>query len=250
MAVINLAGEVFGNLKVLERVANAKDGSAQWLCECSCGKRRIIYGTALRAGRNKSCGCLAFRFTASNLNKHGMSKSRVYHIWQGMINRCSGKSKGKSRDLYFNKGITVCERWKCFENFLYDMGEPEGRQSIDRIDNTKGYSLENCRWATYKQQANNTNRNIFLEVNGVTLTVAQWADQQGIKANTIIYRIRRGWNAERAVSKNPGNLNQIKKQLRAAMCATCKKFFTPRVSQLKNGGGKFCSRQCIKKSTT
>lgn len=244
MTVKDMLGKRFDHLVVVERFDNAKDGTARWRCVCSCGSERIICGTALRSGRNKSCGCMSPRFTSQVVMQHGMSRSRVYKIWQGMIQRCSEKSKGKTRALYFSKGIKVCDRWKNFEHFLLDMGMPPDGSSIDRIDGSKGYQPDNCRWASSKVQANNASSNLIISANGKTMTAAQWSDETGIKANTIVYRIRRGWEPERAISSNPGNLNSIRKMKREAECKTCGAIFVPRIQQVKNGGGKFCSQKC------
>jgi hypothetical protein len=150
MALKDMTGSVFGALTVTGRESNLSDGTAVWRCVCECGEVRVIPGNSLRAGRNKSCGCLSPRFTSERTKKHGMSLSRVYGIWQGMIARCSDASVGKTRRLYYGKGIRVCERWMKFENFLEDMGTPEKHQSIDRKDGDKDYEPGNCQWADSK----------------------------------------------------------------------------------------------------
>lgn len=244
MALKDMTGSVFGALTVTERENNLPDGTAVWKCVCECGEVRVIPGNSLRAGRNKSCGCLSPRFTSERTKKHGMSLSRVYGIWRGMIARCSDASFGKTRKLYYEKGIRVCERWMKFENFLEDMGIPEKHQSIDRKDGGKGYEPGNCRWADDKAQANNTSANLIITLNGVSLTASEWSDKTGIKANTIVYRIRRGWNADRALEKNPINVRTKRKEGRARPCEVCGTEFCPRPAQIKAGGGKFCSQKC------
>lgn len=244
MALKNMTGSVFGALTVTERESNLPDGTAVWKCVCECGEVRIIPGNSLRAGRNKSCGCLSPRFTSESTKKHGMSLSRVYKIWRGMIARCSETSAGKTKKLYYDKGIRVCKRWMAFENFLEDMGIPEKHQSIDRKDGEKGYEPENCRWANAKTQANNTSTNLIITLNGVSLTASEWSDKTGIKANTIVYRIRRGWMPERALSKTPGNVRVERKIKRTKNCELCGAEFIPRTTQLKAGTGRFCSQKC------
>lgn len=201
MAIKDLSGMNFGILTVISRAGSNKGGSALWKCICKCGEERIIEGTGLRAGRNKSCGCASPRFTKERVIKHGMSSSRCYRIWRGMITRCSEKSSGKSRRNYYLKGITVCERWMRFENFFEDMGIPNDGFSLDRIDGTKGYSPENCRWATIKQQANNTISNRIIRFKGKCATVSEWAANIGMKSNTLEYRLLRGWSIEDALLK-------------------------------------------------
>lgn len=239
-----MTGSTFGALTVLNREPNKHDGTAVWRCVCQCGEIRIVAGTGLRAGRHKSCGCQSPRFTSANMTTHGMSKSRVYTIWVGMIERCSDNAKGKTRRLYYDKGIRVCSQWLKFENFLHDMGEPEAWQTIDRIDGSKGYEKSNCRWATRKTQANNTSQNLLITLNGITQTASQWSDQTGIKANTIVYRIRRKWPPERALQKTPLHIGKVKARERIKKCLVCQTEFIPRPGQLRAGHGKYCSQKC------
>jgi len=180
-------GAVFAYLTVIE-AATSSAGRKGWLCVCVCGNRRVISkGDLLRAKHpTKSCGC-------KRKTTHGYSNSPTYMTWGKMIQRATNPNNDRSAD-YIGRGITVCDDWKVFENFLRDMGErPEG-MSLDRIDNSKGYSPENCRWATPKEQLNNTRRNRFLTLNGETKTVAQWAEEAGINAGTIYSRLGRGWS--------------------------------------------------------
>ncbi len=132
--------------------------------------------------------------------KHGMYGSPEYKTWQGMKQRCYNKSFQQYAD-YGGRGITVCERWMSFENFLEDMSKrPEG-MSLDRIDNEKGYSKENCRWTTEYEQKRNTRRNHCITFNGETKCLQDWAESIGIKANTLINRLNRSkWPLEKALT--------------------------------------------------
>lgn len=201
MALKNLLGTQFGKLVVIERAPNKKDGTAVWRCLCECGQERIIPGTSLRASRNKSCGCASPVFTAERMTTHGLSRSRTYRIWAGMKMRCSASASGKSRRLYYEKGITVCQEWQTFDGFLKDMGEAPPGLSIDRIDGSKNYEPSNCRWATSKEQGNNTFANCRIKHNHQEQTLSEWAKYIGVKPNTLLYRLRRGWSIERALSK-------------------------------------------------
>lgn len=130
---------------------------------------------------------------------HGRSYDPIYNVWQRMIARCYGRYSDSFAN-YGGRGITVCERWRnSFEAFLVDMGErPEGTQ-LDRIDNEKGYSPENCRWATIKQQNRNRRGNRFLTLNGRTLTVAGWAEELGLRVGNVYSRLSRGKSVEEAL---------------------------------------------------
>lgn len=199
MAFIDMAGWRFGKLLVLDRAPNNARGTSMWNCLCDCGERRLIEGTGLRAGRNKSCGCASPRFECSRFKKHGMSGTRTYSIWRGMHTRCTDPKASKAH-LYVLKGIKVCERWNDFENFLADMGVAPDGLTIDRIDGDRGYEPGNCRWADRITQGNNTSANHKLTINGRTQTISMWAREIGMKSNTIVYRIRRGWDAEKALT--------------------------------------------------
>ena len=101
---------------------------------------------------------------------------------------------------YGAKGVTVCDRWNSsFDCFLKDMGEPPKGYSLDRIDSTKGYSKDNCRWANAKQQANNRMNNIILTFDGESHTATEWAEIKGLNPGTVRERLRRGWTPEEAL---------------------------------------------------
>lgn len=130
--------------------------------------------------------------------RHNMSKLPEYKVWKSMRRRCTNpKDAGYRR--YGGRGITVCERWNDFANFIADMGpRPEGT-SIDRIDNNGNYEPSNCRWADRFTQANNNRRNKWLEVNGVRKTYSQWANEIGKESWFIRDRLHQGLSAEDAV---------------------------------------------------
>lgn len=191
-------GDKFNRLKVLS--FSHKKGYKYFLnCICDCGNKTIIREDSLKNGHAKSCGCISKEIFNSKTN--GMTNSRTYNIWKQMKYRCSGISKNERiKRHYFDKGIKVCDKWKEFSGFLEDMGEAPDGLSIDRKNNDAGYNKENCRWATPKQQMNNTSRNRIITANGFTRTLSEWADILGCNRHVIGHRIGKlGWDEEKSV---------------------------------------------------
>lgn len=124
----------------------------------------------------------------------------AYNSWKSMMARCYNESH-KHYSYYGGKGVSVCDDWHDFESFYSAMGDRLKGMSLDRIDNSKGYSKENCRWATAKQQANNRSNNTFIELDGVTKTLSEWASHLGCSPAVIGQRLRAGWTTEDALTK-------------------------------------------------
>lgn len=128
-----------------------------------------------------------------------MRRARIYTIWSGIKDRCLNPKNARFKD-YGGRGITICDAWLAFEGFHADMGDgPPGLQ-IDRIDNDGPYSPENCRWASPKEQSNNTRRNRVLTFRGETRTVSEWEQHLGLPRRMIFNRLKSGWTHERALS--------------------------------------------------
>ncbi len=145
------------------------------------------------AAKSISCGC--------QKKKHGMTSSPTFKSWESMIWRC----KSESQKYYFQKGVSVCERWESsFEAFFEDMGERPDGATIDRIDNSKGYEKDNCRWATKQQQARNRTNNKILTIGGVSKCVSEWVLEEGAATDSRIRnRLIAGWPDHLAVFAPP-----------------------------------------------
>lgn len=203
---MDLTNKRFGRLFVQKRLPNYRTpkgkGHAQYECLCDCGVIKSVLAQSLIKGRTKSCGCLYNESIKTSSQTHGQGaqgrRTGAYTSWAQMKSRCSNP-KVPEYIWYGKRGIKVCERWMSFEKFYEDMGDrPEGC-SIDRIDVDKGYSPENCRWATVDQQQNNTTRSHFIEAGGQRLTIGQWCKKTGLSKSCIQGRLRRGWSPQRAV---------------------------------------------------
>jgi hypothetical protein len=189
--LIDLSGKSFGRWFVSDYA-----GKSYWNCVCECGTVRKVNGKNLTLGTSSSCGC----YVAEINTKHGMSRTRVYSIWEGMKQRCTSPSSSYWH-RYGGRGIKVCERWQSFENFYADLGEPPSKQhSLGRIDNDGDYEPSNVRWETLEQQNNNKVLNHKVTIDGVTKTLTQWAEENGLKPSTVMSRVSYGWSDYDAVT--------------------------------------------------
>lgn len=151
---LDLVGQRFGRLEVLRR-STSKPNKPHWECRCDCGQVVTVRGDCLRDGNTQSCGCLSIERTREAHTTHGHSpfggRSPEYYSWSNMLNRVNDR-KGRNFIYYGARGITVCDRWRSFENFLTDMGPRPAGKSLDRIDNNGNYEPGNCRWVTQSEQ--------------------------------------------------------------------------------------------------
>lgn len=191
-------GNVFSRLVVIEKCPNPSPSSniraLFWKCKCQCGNYVIARSAMLTNGRTKSCGC-GRRDRMKNNIKHGMARADEssrpfrdeYRTWLAMRARCGNPAYPN----YLN--IKVCKEWDDFETFINDMGpRPSSRHSIDRINNLDGYSKENCRWVTMKEQSLNKRSNVIIEYMGEAHPLIVWSRRFGIHYETCRGRIARG----------------------------------------------------------
>lgn len=165
-------------------------------CRCDCGNVKEVELYFLKKGLTVSCKC----FNKEITTKHGLYGTKEYRAWQHMLRRCDDANSNYSH-LYIEKGITVCDRWKAFNNFLEDMGTaPSAKHSVDRLEGDKGYYKENCRWATPLQQSRNTSRNRIIEYNGEKKCASEWAEIYAIKYPVLLKRLYMGWDFVRAIT--------------------------------------------------
>ena len=168
------------------------------LAVCDCGTESSVDVFNLRSGKSTGCAKCA-RHDGPLI--HGLSHSRAWKAWQGMIQRCYNPNN-PSYPNYGGRGISVCNRWRSgVAAFYADMGTPPAGMSLDRIDNSGPYSPENCRWASRREQNSNTRRNRLVEYQGEMMTVRELARRTGFNRTTIDARLKRGWSVEDAVSQ-------------------------------------------------
>lgn len=197
---INIAGQRFGRLTVIERVESPR-AQAQWRCVCDCGKETVVRSQDLRNGHTKSCGCYGLEVSVSHtpsFSTHKESRSRLYRVWIGMKGRCNN-CKNKAYSYYGGRGIKVCQDWDESYALFRDWALANGYQenlTIDRIDVNGNYCPENCRWVSMKVQMNNTRANRRITLNGETKTMAEWSDSTGLSYETIRNRTIKGKPAD------------------------------------------------------
>lgn len=205
MRAVDLSNKRFGRLVAIAPTERRAGGRVVWRCVCDCGNEAFAQSVHLSDGRRVSCGCAKAAGTQIKMRtgRHGHLRGGVptptYITWSGMMSRCFNANVPEFPN-YGGRGITACERWRDFANFLADMGErPEG-MFIERIDNNGNYEPGNCRWATDLEQHSNRRDNFMLTYKGRTACAAQWARELGFKSRFLVDRISRlGWSVERAI---------------------------------------------------
>jgi ORF019 len=193
-------GDSFNYFTILD--IHTKEDEKKLLCDvkCKCGKilndmdlRRILREEV------KSCGCYAMEILNERNIKHNESKTRLYKIWVDMRRRCNNPNRKRAKSYYL-KGIRVCDEWNNWETFK-EWALKNGYDdtlSIERIDNSKNYCPENCKWIPKSEQSKNRDFNNNITYKGETHTLTDWSKKLGINRTTLSGRFIRGWTVEQA----------------------------------------------------
>lgn len=217
MKPMNLTGQVISGLEVLRRVENTKQGNTRWECKCVlCGKTKSVSGRNLVKQKTYGCGCDRVNKLIERNTRHGMSGTRIYKEYKNMQTRCTNKNR-KEYESYGGRGISVCAEWSGengFERFMrwsFDNGYDDGL-SLDRIDVNGGYSPDNCRWITMKEQASNKRNSIRVTYRGETKTLKEWCELLSLNYNTLYSRLRSGWDIEKMFEQKLLNQDTYKEK--------------------------------------
>ena len=183
----HIIGNKYGKLTVIKRYySTGKEWhDSHWLCKCDCGNEVVVPYKGIVRSKYKMCKKCRMKLSTKRIPE--------YTVWEGMKRRCYNRND-RYYSTYGGRGVKVCDRWvNSFKNFYLDMGErPTNKYSIDRIDVNGDYCKENCRWATAKEQSVNRRSNVWIEYNGETKTISQWAEFYGLKYDTLRNRYVRG----------------------------------------------------------
>lgn len=178
MKFIDLTGQRFGRLLVIERTENL-NGNARFRCKCDCGNEIFALSTNLKKkhGATKSCGCFIRELTKKRSTTHGMTNTRIFRTWVGMKHRC----EDSKNEHYGARGIKVCDEWTndfmSFYNWSMENGYNDSL-TIERIDVNGNYEPSNCKWATIKEQNSNKTNKRLIEFNGKTLSLPSGQKKQ------------------------------------------------------------------------
>ena len=199
----DLSGMVFSRLTVLH-LSYKKQRHYYYTCRCECGNIKDVRSDQLINGMAKSCGCLqrevAKSTMAQTMRKHGMNKHPLTGVFNAMKQRCYNP-KCKQYPDYGGRGIHICDEWlnnrKSFFEWAIAIGYQDGL-TIDRINVNSDYSPSNCRFVSMKEQSRNKRNNVMITYKDKTHSLMEWCDILGLNYFTILRRIKRGWNIEKA----------------------------------------------------
>lgn len=197
----NLVGLKFNKLLVLEHAGKNPIGKHQYLCKCDCGNTTIARSEDIKSGNTKSCGCIRSEQLSQRNFKHGFAHTDMYNVWSTMKERCYNENS-KAYKNYGGRGIKLSLEWQDYTNFHNDMVLTYKKGlSIERVDNNKNYSKENCIWAGSIAQANNTKRNRIVELNGEKDTLVRMCKKYNVDYIVMQSRLYKGWSVKEAFEK-------------------------------------------------
>ena len=197
-------GDRYGRFTIVREVESV-NYKRRFLCRCDCGNEKIVKLGDMKFGGTISCGCYCRennrKLISERSTTHGLSHTPLYKVWLGMKSRCYNPNATPYKN-YGGRGITVCEEWLEHEPF-YKWGMANGYESgltIERINNDGNYEPGNCKWATYREQANNNRRNTKVQIGDRTESLTTWLRLLGLSSSTIYKRLNKGWSAEKALT--------------------------------------------------
>lgn len=197
----DLTGQQFNFLTAIEYAGSDGGRKSMWKVRCICGKEFEKEASELGKRKIKSCGCMRGELIAESRRTHGMTAHPAYAVWRAMLDRCRLPTH-QAWHNYGARGITVCERWETFAAFWEDMGPTyEKGLTIERVDNEEGYSPENCRWATYREQANNKRSSVRIMTPQGEMTISEASRAFGIGYTTLHYRLKNGCPQDQLFSR-------------------------------------------------
>ena len=198
---LQIVGQEFGLLTAIEPAGRDANGRLLWSFSCKCGGQRFARASSVKSGLIRTCGCGRIANWSRLVREgktHGLSKTRTYAIWCGIKERCGNPRKNAYKN-YGGRGISVCERWRSFENFFADMGPCPKGLTLERIDNNGNYELKNCQWASRAVQARNNRRNVIVTIGDQTRCLHDWVSELRLGRSTVYRKMRAGATPKQAI---------------------------------------------------
>jgi len=194
-----IIGQTISLLTILKEVETPPNATRKVFCRCVCGIEKEMGYESLRMRKTKSCGCLKRNYLGDAKRTHGLSNTLLYQKWGGIKDRCFN-SNAPNYKYYGGRGISICKDWEtdytAFHKWAMDNGYQKGL-TIERIDFNGNYEPSNCKWATWKEQQNNTSRTRFVKYKGQTKSLMLWCEELDLEYGTIKARLKLGWSIEK-----------------------------------------------------